>query len=239
MSPSATPTLLDLAQLLETAGGGDRYRTAPATARWLTRQSPRARELCEQLHTGKAGEPTPFELAQLLCAITSHDSCPQAQGTALWLIARSPAASEAHTCLERLAEATGRAPIKPGHATSVLDLDTELDRLVAARDDWRDPDDVLDPTRNVGMDYTALQRLCEARLEQCDERDRADLEKVRDKLRRPAEVERLLPDNGRRFERLEEWVRQLHDVESAITSLEELARALRSTRNEDPADSGA
>ncbi len=107
-------------------------------------------------------------------------------------------------------------------------LEHELDRLIEAQDDWQHPDDVLDPTRNRGIYPRKLHSLCCARIERSNGDTRRKLEEVRDKLERPAELERLLSRFDRRFEALQQWLSEVGDPEAAVESLAEMGRLLRS-----------
>ena len=49
--------------------------------------------------------------------------------------------------------------------TGLLSLQSQLYQLVSPPDDWRDPNDVLDPTRSFGCSFTQLSNLCRARSE--------------------------------------------------------------------------
>ncbi len=51
---------------------------------------------------------------------------------------------------------------------------------------------------------------------------------MRDKLKRPADLERLLPISHQRFEFLQKWLAEVGDPERATDSLEEIGRLLRS-----------
>ncbi len=110
----------------------------------------------------------------------------------------------------------------------LIEYDERLDRLLEAADDWRHPSDVLDPTRNSGIDCLALYNLCCARIERSEGGERRRLEAVRDKLERPAEVQGLLPHFDERFDLLRKWLARVGDPESAAESLEEMGRLLRS-----------
>ena len=78
------------------------------------------------------------------------------------------------------------------------------------------------------MSCQALYNLCRARIEASEGDARRRLEAVRDKLKRPAELEDLLPLYNRRFDRLREWLAEVGDPETAADSLEEMARLLKS-----------
>ena len=226
MDPSQTPTLEDLARLLETASGVDHHPETVDTARWLIEQS--AGELYSELVAKSGEEPAPMELARLLCAGTSYWGIPEALDAADWLVAQSELASGHQAQLEQLAADAG-TPIGPTRGrVTVLNYQAQLDRLLAAVDDWQDPSDVLDPTRFQGFNCRALHNLCRARIEASDGDARRKLEAVRDKLKRPAELQRLLPIFNRRFELLREWLAEVGDPETAADSLTEMGRLLRS-----------
>ncbi len=225
MDAPQTPTLEDLARLLETASGGDYHPGTPETARWLIEES--AAELYSELVAKSGEEPSPMELARLLCAVTSHWGIPEALDAAHWLVAQSELASAHLGQLEQLAADTGTA-LGNNRWRTVLDREHELDRLLEAADDWQDPSDVLDPTRNRGIYCQRLYNLCCARIERAQGDARRQLEAVRDKLKRPAELERLLRIPHRRFELLQQWLAEVGDPENAADSLEEMGRLLRS-----------
>ncbi len=225
MGKYAEPTLEDLARLLETAAGGKHHRGARDTAHWLIEES--APELYAELAAASDDEPSPMELARLISAVTSDWEIPEALGAAHWLIAQSELASAHLARLEQIEADAGDA-LRNYSLMLILDYDAELDRLLAAEDDWQDPSDVLDPTRNRGINCRALYNLCRARIERSEGAERRQLEAVRDKLERPAELERLLPLFGRRFELLQKWLAEVRDPEAAAESLEEMGRLLRS-----------
>ncbi len=225
MAKYPTPTLEDLARLLQTAAAGGFHRGARDTAHWLVEES--APELYAELVASSDDQPSPMEMARLMAAVTSGSAMPEALDAAYWLIAQSELASEHLARLEQLASDTG-VTFKGFNLMQILDYEAELDRLVTAEDEWLDPSDVLDPTRNRGIDCRALYNLCCARIERSQGGERRQLEAVRDKLERPAELERLLPVFGRRFEFLQKWLAEVRDPEAAAESLEEMGRLLRS-----------
>ncbi len=110
---------------------------------------------------------------------------------------------------------------------SLLEFDDRLVRLLEAADDWQDPRDVVGPSRDSGVDCRALYNLCRARIERSAGEARRRLEALRDKLERPAEVQRLLPRFNGRFELLRKWLAEVGDPETAAESLEEMGRLLR------------
>ncbi len=226
MGKYPTPTLEDLARLLDTAAGGDYYRGARDTAHWLIEES--APELYSELGASSGDEPSAMELARLISAVTSQQPIPEALDAAYWLIAQSELASAHLARLDQLASDTGEAR-KKCDLMQILDDEAELDRLLAANDDWQHPSDVLDPTRNRGINCRVLYSLCCARLERSEGGERRQLETVRHKLERPAELERLLPVfGGRRFDSLQKWLAEVQEPETAVDSLEEMGRVLRS-----------
>ncbi len=94
-------------------------------------------------------EPSPMELARLISAVTSDWEVPEALDAAYWLIAQSQLASAHLARLEQAASGAGKT-LNDYNRMSILDEEHELDRFLAAGDDWQDPSDVLDPTRNRG-----------------------------------------------------------------------------------------
>ncbi len=226
MGPSRTPTLEDLARLLDNAAGGDHHPESRDTALWLIEQS--AAELYAQLVASSEEEPSPMELARVECAATADSGIPEALDVAHWLVAQSELARSHLAALEQLAADAGATRYRHDWM-SLLEYDDRLDRLFEAADDWRHPSDVLDPTRNSGVDCRALYNLCRARIERSEGEARRRLEALRDKLERPAEVQRLLPRFNGRFELLRKWLAEVRDPETAAEGLEELGRLLRST----------
>ncbi len=225
MAASGTPTLRDLARLLETASGGEYHSGAAATARSLIEEA--AAELYSELVAESGDQPSAMDLARVLCAVTSDWEMPEALDAAHWLIAQSEPARAHLVRLQQLANDTGRT-IGDNYRMTVLNDEYQLDRLVEAADDWQDPSDVLDPTRFQGFRCRALYNLCCARIERSEGDERQHLETVRDKLKRPAELERLLPVFDRRFELLREWLSEVGDPETAADSLEDMRQLLRS-----------
>ncbi len=225
MEPSETPTLDDLARLLETAAGGDRHAGARETARWLIEET--AGELYAELVAKSGEEPSPMELARLECAVTGDSAMPEVLDTAYWLVAQSEPAREHLARLDQL-EADGGNTTFRHSRTARLEYEHYLDRLLERTDDWQDPNDAIDPTREEGIDLKLLYNLCRARIGRSRGEERQRLEEVRDKLERPVELERLRPMFNRRFERLRDWLAELDDPESAAESLEEMGRLLRS-----------
>lgn len=230
MPEEQTPTLKDLARLLATVGCDEFHEEALATARWLVDQSPVARELHAELVAKEGEAPSPLELVRLMCAVASGAKMPETAETARRLIAQMPVATERFAELSRIAEDADKAPVKPGRWMWIEDYDRQLDRLLSAPDDWQDPDEVLDPTHDWGYDYEALFRLCRARLARSRGAGKRRLATVCEKLRRSAEVNRQLPDYGRRFDRLREWLSELRHVDDALGSLEEMALLLRTVQ---------
>ncbi len=228
MQDEQTPTLEDLARLFETAAGGGHHPGAAATARWLIEQTETACELQAELLAKPGEEPSLMELARVLCAIASEKALPEAVDTAHWLVAQSEPARAQLDRLEQLKADAGETRWSWGW-TQLLDCEQQLGRLLEAADDWQDPREVLDPTRERGLDCSTLHRLCRARIERSSGAVRRRLEMVRDKLERSAELERLLPNFPRRFERLRSWLEDVGDLEDAGASLEDMARLLRST----------
>ena len=227
MQDTEMPALEELAGLLQAAGGGEHHPGAGDTARWLIDQSPEASELYAELVAKPGDEPSLMEIARLLSAVTSSSPMPESLETAHWLIAQSLPATACLDRLEQLRADAGTAP-RIWDWTAVLDYERQLNRLLEAADDWQDPGDVLDPTRSRGLNCQVLYNLCRARVERSTGAERRRLAAVLEKLERPAELQRLLPFQTGRFERLKKWLQEVSDLGSAVDSLEEMARLLRS-----------
>ncbi len=224
MKEDRAPTFEDLAYLLEAAAGGKNDARARDALDWLIEDSGTA-ALRAELTAERGEEPSLLEFARLLCSVGGQQGMPESLPTAHWLIAQSEAASALLDRLERVAADAG-TEIKIWNRTSVLDYEQQLQRLLAAADEWQHPDEVLDPIRWDGIDYPALYRLCSAWVERSQGQARCQLETLQARLKRPAELHRLLP-RDRRFERLEQWLREISDVDDALDSLEEMAELLR------------
>ena len=227
MQEQQTPTLRDIACLLQVAGGGEYLPETAGTARWLIEQSQKPRELYAELTAKPGGEPSLIEFVRLLCAVRSEEPMPEVLDTARWLVSQSEPAAAHLEHLEQIAVATGRA-YRSLWWTTLIDLEQDLERLAEAADDWQHPSDVLDPTRDFGVNVRALYSLCQTRIGRSASASQR-LEPVLEKLERVMEMERLLPLSQHRFERLSEWLAELKNPEHAAASLGEMARLLRST----------
>ncbi len=225
MNPSATPSLEDLARLLDTAAGGDDHSGTRETALRLILES--AGGLYAELVEKSGDEPSPLEMARLECAVTADSAMPETLEAAHWLAAQSEPVREHLSRLDQLGEDAGTTTYSHSRM-GLLEYEARLDRLLQSTDDWQDPYDALDPTREVGLDCRLLFNLCRARIERSQGEERRRLETVRDKLERSVELEELLPMYRRRFDRLREWLAEAPDPESAAESLEEMARLLKS-----------
>ncbi len=228
-----TPTLEDLARLLDTAGGGEHHPESRDTALWLIEES--ASGLYAELIASSGEEPSPLELARLECAAASDSGIAEALPAAYWLLAQSEPARAHLAHLDRLAAEAGGKRSVPDRMGLFEDED-QLDRLLEAADDWQHPREVVDPAGDRSVNCQTLYNLCRARIERSEGETRRRLEALRDKLERPAEAAHLLPTFNRRFELLQKWLKEVGDPETAAESLEEMGSLLRSAMRSQAAE---
>ena len=226
MDDRSSPTLMDLAKVLESPLTPEPYPESLATALWLIRQSPKAQALLDELHRERDDAPTLMELAKLLCAITSSARAPESQPTVLWLIRQSDAAAKTYACFDHMATDAGMLPTYPTWPTELVRMHQDVDRLLAA-ENWNDAAEILDPTGNSGPCYETWFNICLARLAR-GEGDRQRLESAAEKLKRNMDQERQVPTLDERVHQLKAWMAGFDDVESAAAMLQRMAGALRS-----------
>ncbi len=212
------PTLTDVAQLLDTihSGAAGGYPATLHVLRRLIQSSPAAREIHDRLHAPREAEPSLIELARLMIAVESDEDFPEALYTAHWLIARSKKAAGLYRRLELLARDAGVDVGYGNWAVTALELNAELDRLLATLDEWRDVAAEIRLEMGKKQALRHLMMICRARIARGDGEERGRLERLR----------RRLLDAAARFVRGKDPEERLSELESALLSMDDPAAVL-------------
>jgi hypothetical protein len=200
----AKPTPLAVAQILESMLLSEQpYVESLPTLLWMLEASPQTRDMLEQLTRPRENAPTLMDLAKLILAISGEDL--RDYPTALWLVRQSEEGRQAYEELRRLGEDVGDVVDGERWPVTALQRHREVDLLLACEDDWDDPADVLDPTRDhVSHEaYRQWLSICVARRSR-GEGDAERLRVVTDKLRKAGQRESYI---GSRLKQIAELAR--------------------------------
>ncbi len=220
-----TPTLLDLAKLLETIridpDGG--YLETLHVLRWLIQSSPAALAIHDRLHARRDREPSLIELARLMLAAEGYERFPEAVYTVEWMIARSEKAAALYRRLEQMADDVGFVDRDRNWAVAALEVNRELDRLLATLEEWRDAEDEiqLDEPREYAFQH--LVAVCRARIARSDGEERERLERLRRRLLAAARRVSRVQDPEEELSELQGALRSLRDPAAALATVEKLS----------------
>ncbi len=220
------PTLTDVAQLLDTihSGASGGYPATQYVLRRLIQRSPAAREIHDRLHAPREGEPSLIELARLMIAVESNEDFPEALYTVHWLIARSKKAAELYRRLEQMARDAGVDVGYGDWAVQALEVNAELDRLLATLDDWQDAAAELRPKKGWKDAPRHLLLVCRARIARADGEGRERLERLRRRLQAAAAACSRDEDPEERLRELETALLSMKDPAAVLATVEALGR---------------
>ncbi len=149
-----------------------------------------------------------------------YERFPEAVYTVEWMIARSEKAAALYRRLEQMADDAGFVDRDRNWAVEALEVNRELDRLLATLEEWRDAEDEiqLDEPREYAFQH--LVAVCRARIARSDGEERERLERLRRRLLAAA----------RRVSRVQDPEEELSELQGALRSLRDPTAALATVR---------
>lgn len=131
-------------------------------------------------------KPTMVELAEFLHCAAGHGHFDNVENVALWLIEQSDEAMDMYHTLKSMARDAGLEEHVAWLHQAACSHD-EFERLLAV-EGWKDPAEIIDPSRSGAFRCEYLLSICEARLAR-GEGSRRQLEKIRRRLQSSIESE--------------------------------------------------
>lgn len=233
MSTDVTPTMIDLAQMLDSLASCETYPETLYVARWLVEQSAEARELYDRLHARREGQPPLVELAKVFFGVETGVALPEAAYTIRWLAEQSEPARELYARLEGLADDAGVVRYSSNWALEALAANREVDRLLETLDEWRDAREVVQLHMSCEGDaYPQLINVCRARVARAKGAERRRLEQLRNRLQDAARCALEIADPEERLKKLQHSLSALYKPAEKLELVEELIRQLRGTDEE-------
>jgi len=179
LRPCGWPSVRHLAELFDALRDPAWTVTDLSTVLFLVRQHSELERLWEQMHQPTSLGVRPIDLAGMAIAALGVDG-PKLERAALRLVEQTPGAREALASLQRMADDIGGKPTHESWTHGVVGLHGDFDQLLDS--EWQDPAEILDPTRELGIDYVKLIRICRARIARAEGAESVVLNRMLDRL---------------------------------------------------------
>jgi len=180
--PDTRPSIKEIAELLDLAIEESIPKSGSATFRWLIDHQPELRRIWEELQQPTALGLSGLEIARLAVAVEEAEP-EELERSARRLLALIPTMRKTLDRLDQMAADLGGKPDNEGWVDCVLAVHEEHRRLMRARED-ADPERILNPSGEIGVDYERLIAINDAQLMREESpRRRERLQRVRFRLR--------------------------------------------------------